>query len=406
MEYIKRHMEKVIDRALKQYKVVLVTGPRQIGKTSMLKHNYLNEFEYLTFDDINYLRLAIEDPILFMKQHLNKTIFDEIQYVPSLFTSIKLKIDKEEKYGRYLMAGSQAFHLMKNVSESLAGRIAIRELLGLSLREKFKVDFYEPFLPSDKYLKERRKYFVKYEDMWYHIHRGSFPRLMDENVVWEEYLSDYVKTYISRDVHDIVNVGDEISFSKFMIAIAARSGELINYRKIADEMGIAVNTVKHWISILVTSGLVYILEPYTTNILTRNVKTPKLYFLDTGLLSYLTRWNSADALKRGAVAGHVFETFVVSEIIKSYKNAGYTNLPFYFYRDKEKNEIDLIIEKDNTLYPIEIKMAANLNKEMAKAFSKLDQFKDKKVGLGTIICQYDNMIYLEENLVAIPVEYI
>lgn len=157
---------------------------------------------------------------------------------------------------------------------------------------------------------------------------------------------------------------------------------------------------------MVTSGLVYILEPYTTNIPTRNVKTPKLYFLDTGLLSYLTRWTSADALKRGAVAGHVFETFVVSEIIKSYKNAGYTNLPFYFYRDKEKNEIDLIIEKDNTLYPIEIKMTANPNKEMAKAFSKLDQFKDKKVGLGTIICQYENVIYLEENLVAIPVEYI
>ncbi|MFA5692599.1 MAG: ATP-binding protein [Acholeplasmataceae bacterium] len=404
--YIKRHMEKVIDRALKQYKVVLLTGPRQIGKTSLLKHNYLNDFDYLTFDDINYLRNATEDPILFMKQHKNKTIFDEVQYVPSLFSSIKLEVDKEEIYGRYLMTGSQAFHLMKNVSESLAGRIAIRELQGLSLREKYNIDFTEPFLVTETYLNTRKKYLVKYDNIWNHIHRGSFPRLMDKNVNWDEYLSDYVKTYINRDVREIINVGDELTFSKFMIAIAARSGELLNYTKIANEVEVSVNTVKRWISALVTSGIVYLLEPYSTNILTRNVKTPKLYFLDTGLLSYLTKWTTPQTLQHGAVAGHVFETFVVSEIIKTYKNAGYTNLPFYFYRDKEKNEIDLIIEKDNTLYPVEIKMSANPTKHMAKAFSKLEQFKDKKVGLGVIICQYENMIYLKDNLISIPLEYI
>lgn len=406
MKYYKRHMENVVDRALKQYKVVLLTGPRQVGKTSLLKHKYLEDFDYVSFDDINYLRLAREDPILFINQHQDKTIFDEVQYVPSLFSTIKLKIDQEEKYGRYLMTGSQAFHLMKNVSESLAGRIAIRELLGLSLREKHNISFYEPFLITKSYLEDREKHLVKYDNIWYHIHRGSFPRLMDESVHWEEYLSDYVKTYINRDVNEIINVSDQMIFQKFMIAVASRSGMLLNYTQIANEVGVSVNTVKRWVSVLITSGLVYLLEPYATNILTRNVKTPKLYFLDTGLLSYLTRWMSADTLKYGAVSGHVFETFVISEIIKSYKNAGVTNLPFFFYRDKENNEIDLIIEKDNTLYPIEIKMTANPSKNMTTAFSKLNQFKNKKIGIGTIICQYENVIYLKEDLVSIPVEYI
>lgn len=406
MKYIKRHIEKTIDRALEQYKVVLVTGPRQIGKTRLLKQKYGDKYDYLTFDDINYFRIAKEDPILFMQQHKEKTIFDEIQYVPSLFSTIKLEIDKEETYGRYLMTGSQAFHLMKNVTESLAGRIAIRELLGLSLREKYNVDYTEPFLVDEAYLNNRKKHIIKYDNLWTHIHRGSFPRLMDNNVNWEDYMGDYVRTYIGRDIHDLVNVGDELTFSKFMISVAARSGELLNYNNIADEIGISVNTVKRWVSILVTSGLVYILEPYQTNLLNRIVKTPKLYFLDTGLLSYLTRWTSADTLRNGAKAGHVFETYVISEIIKSYKNAGYTRLPFSFYRDKEKNEIDLIIEKDNILYPIEIKITASPTKDMVKAFSQLKKFEDKSIGLGAIICQYENMIYVKEDVVAIPVEFI
>lgn len=404
--YVKRHMESVIDNALKQYKTVLLTGPRQVGKTSLLKHKYDKNYEYLTFDDINQLRLATEDPILFMQQHKDKTIFDEVQYVPTLFPTIKLEIDKYDIYGRYLMTGSQAFHLMKNITESLAGRIAIRELLGLSLREKFDINFTKPFLSERSYFDERKSHLKKYDQLWYHIHRGSFPRLIDENMDWEAFMSDYVKTYIGRDVRDIVNVGDELAFSKFMIAVAARSGEMLIYSHIADETGVSVNTIKRWVSILVTSGLVYLLEPYNSNILNRIVKTPKLYFLDTGLLAYLTRWTSAEALKNGARAGHVFETFIMSEIIKSYKNAGYINLPFSYYRDKEKNEIDLIIEKDDVLYPIEIKMTANPQKRMVTAFAQLDKLPHKKRGLGTIICQYEHMIYIKDDVVSIPVEYI
>ena len=244
--YVKRHMESVIDNALKQYKTVLLTGPRQVGKTSLLKHKYDKNYEYLTFDDINQLRLATEDPILFMQQHKDKTIFDEVQYVPTLFPTIKLEIDKYDIYGRYLMTGSQAFHLMKNITESLAGRIAIRELLGLSLREKFDINFTKPFLSERSYFDERKSHLKKYDQLWYHIHRGSFPRLIDENMDWEAFMSDYVKTYIGRDVRDIVNVGDELAFSKFMIAVAARSGEMLIYSHIADETGVSVNTIKRW----------------------------------------------------------------------------------------------------------------------------------------------------------------
>lgn len=247
---------------------------------------------------------------------------------------------------------------------------------------------------------------MKYDNLWKHIHRGSFPRLFDEKIDWAEYMSDYVKTYIGRDVRALVNVGDELLFSKFMIAIAARSGELLNYNSVEDEIGVAVNMIKRCVSIFITSGLVYLLEPYQTNILTRIVKTPKLYFLDTGLLAYLTRWTNYEALQNGAKAGHIFETFVISEIIKSYKNAGVMQLPLSYYRDKDKNEIDLIIEKDHVLYPIEIKMSANPNKEMVKSFAKLQQFKDKKIGLGAIICQYQNSVFIKEDVVAIPVDYI
>lgn len=404
--YIKRHMEKVIDKAIKQYKTVLLTGPRQVGKTTLLRQTYGKDYDYLTFDDINFLHLAKEDPILFMQQHKHKTIFDEVQYVPSLFSTIKLEVDKKEVYGRYIMIGSQAFHLMQNVTESLAGRVAVRELLGLSLREKFNVSFYEPFIPSKNYLEKRKEHLKEYENIWTHIHRGSFPRLNDSLVDWEDYMSDYVRTYIERDVRNITNIGSELTFSKFIIAVAARSGQLLNYNSLANEIGISNNTVKRYISILVTSGLVYLLEPYQNNLINRIIKTPKLYFLDAGLLAYLTRWTTADALKNGAVSGHVFETFVISEIIKSFKNDGYSHLPLSFYRDKDNNEIDLIVEKDNILYPIEIKKTAKPTKEMAKAFNQLDKMTNKERGLGVIICQYDKLIYLKDDLVSIPVEYI
>ena len=404
--YIHRHIEFVLKNVSRQFKTVLLTGPRQIGKTTVMKHLFDNTHPYVTFDDFNQLNLAKEDPMLFMKNYQKNAILLEIQYVPMLFPAIKYVVDQNEEYGKYLMTGSQAFELMRNVSESLAGRIAIVELYGLSLREKKGISFYTPFIPTKSYIEERTETIKKYEDLWYQIHRGSLPILEKRDFDWEQIYSSYLKTYIERDVRNLVNIGDEVTFSKFVIAVAARSGELLNYNSISNDIGISLNTVKKWISVLKASGLIYILEPYHHNILTRIVKTPKVYFLDTGFLSYLTRWMTSEVLRNGAKAGHVFETFVISEIIKSYTNAGKTQLPLYYYRDKDGKEIDLIIEENGALYPVEIKMTASPNKEMIKAFGVLDKIPSMKVGTGALICLIEKKMLLSEDVYALPIEYI
>ena len=223
---------------------------------------------------------------------------------------------------------------------------------------------------------------------------------------WEIFYSSYVQTYIERDVRQLAQVANEAQFLKFMIALAARSGELINYDSVARDVGVSGDTVKRWLSILQTSRIIYLLQPYHNNQLKRAIKTPKVYFLDTGLLAYLTRWPTAETLANGAKAGHVFETFVISEIIKSYINAGKVNLPLYFYRDRDGREIDLIIESADTLYPIEIKMSASPQINMARNFAAIDEVPGKKRGTGAILCQYDRKLMLSEQLVVLPVEYV
>ena len=230
--------------------------------------------------------------------------------------------------------------------------------------------------------------------------------MIDKAISWERYYSSYVKTYIEKDVRQLVNIADELKFMKFLTALAARCGELLNFNAIANEVEISIDTVKRWISILQTSGIIFLLEPYSNNILKRVVKSPKIYFHDTGLICYLTRWTTPEVLKNGAKAGNIFENFVVSEIMKTHLNAGKTISSIYYYRDKDKKEIDLIIEKDGVLYPIEIKMSANPTKGMAKNFSVLHNIPDKKIGIGCILCQYDSKLYLSENLISLPITYI
>lgn len=334
-------------------------------------------------------------------------MLDEIQYVPGIFPYLKMSIDKDRKDGDYLITGSQAFVLMKNVSESLAGRVAILELQGVSLREANNCDFDMPFIPTDDYISNRSNKLTSYENIWRSIHRGYMPELVyNPEKDWEVFYSSYVQTYIERDVRQLTQVADETHFLKFMIAIAARSGELINYDSVARDVGVSNDTIKRWLSILQTSRIIYLLEPYHNNQLKRSIKTPKVYFLDTGLLAYLTRWPTPETLANGAKAGNVFETFVISEIIKSYINAGKINLPLYFYRDRDGREIDLVIESADTLYPIEIKMTASPNISMAKNFSALDDVPDKKRGTGVILCQYDRRHMLSEQVVALPIEYV
>lgn len=401
MKYIKRAAEEVIKKQEKMLKTILVTGARQVGKTTMLK-NVKPDINYITLDDMLLNQSAKEEPNLFFKSNKPPIIIDEIQYAPELLRNIKMIVDDSEERARFYLTGSQKFNLMKDVSESLAGRIGIINLLGLSLREIKGINFNKPFIPTEEYLKLREKcnVDVSYDEIWEIIQKGSMPALYQEESDAEMFYAMYVRTYIERDVRKLTQVGDEMAFLKFMTALASRIGQLLNLESISNEIGVSVPTATRWLSILQTSNIIYILEPYYNNIMKRAVKTPKVYFLDTGLAAYLTKWKNKDVLESGTMAGNFFENYVIVEVIKSYYNSGELRPPVYFYRDKEKREIDLIIEENGKLHPIEIKKSANPSKDMIKNFKVLE--KVKEVGEGAVICMYDNAIDLDEKNKAIP----
>ena len=407
MKYYRRSIEQVINEYKEQFPILLLTGPRQVGKSTLFKELFRAEYKYFSLDDPILKEQIVNDPRLFLKNNSEKLIIDEVQYAPSIFPYLKMKVDENREDGMYLMTGSQAFVLMKNVSETLAGRVGILELQGISLREQFDIEFNKPFIPNEEYISEREKNITEYTNLWQRIHRGYMPELVfNDKKKWEFFYSSYVQTYIERDVRDLINISDESKFLKFMISLASRSGELLNYGAVANEVGVSNETVKRWVSVLRTSRIIYLVEPYFNNHLKRVIKTPKIYFMDVGLLAYLTKWPTPETLANGAKAGNIFETFIISEIVKSYLNAGIINPPLYFYRDKDKKEIDLIIEEAEKIYPIEIKMSASPNKEMAKNFSVLKRKVDKEIGTGVIICQYDNKVYLSEDILVLPIEYI
>lgn len=405
MKYIKRLAENVIIEQEKMFKTILVTGARQVGKTTMLR-NMKSDINYVTLDDMILNQAALEEPELFLKSNRPPLIIDEIQYAPNLLRYIKMEVDNSDQKTLYYLTGSQQFNLMKDVSESLAGRIGILNLLGLSLREIEEIDFNKSFMPTKEYLNERKNFDKKisYEKIWNIIHKGSMPALYHGESNTDMFYAMYVNTYIERDVRSLTQVGDTLSFLKFMIALASRIGSLLNLNSIANEIGITIPTAQRWLSILVASNIVYILEPYYNNIMKRAIKTPKVYFLDTGLAAYLTKWKNSDVLEAGNMAGNFFENFVIVEIIKSYFNSGELRPPVYFYRDKEKREVDLIIEQNGKLYPIDIKKTANPNKGMIENFKVLEDIKE--VGEGAVICMYDKIIDLDEKNKAIPYRYL
>lgn len=421
MYSIKRHIAPVVERRAKNSKAILLTGSRQVGKSTLFKHLF-SGVNQVTFDDDLLLMQAMEDVGLFLMNNPAPLMIDEVQKCPSIFNKLKMVLDNTDEHGIYFLTGSQKLQLMEEISESLAGRVSIVELDGLSLRELNEVDFNRHFVPSKEYLEEREQKLKKYEaDIWETIHRGSFPELYaNPEREWIDYFQSYVKTYLERDVNKLIKASNHMTFVKFMTAVAARTGQIVNYATIADQVGVSEITIKEWISILEKSGVVYILKPYTSSVLNRAIKTPKLYFRDTGLCSYLTRWLTPETLKNGAMAGPMFETFVINEILKSYSNEGldYDFDVFYYNgRDKKKRkvngeleevdgEIDLIIQEGDVLHPIEIKMSTMPKAIMASEFDILDGIPDKKRGMGAIICLLDRKLYLRENLVALPLWYI
>ena len=406
--YINRHSEKTVQELARMFGAVLVAGPRQVGKTTMLER-LTDGMNYATLDDPILRASAEEESVTFFKDYPPPVFVDEIQKAPALFEQIKMLLDRERKKGQFFLCGSQQFRMMKGVSESLAGRIGLVTLLGFSLRESHGIAFDVPFLPTEEYFSQRKLNIanISYDEVWNTIHRGSMPELHDNpDFDWQMFYGAYVRTYIERDVRELSEIGDTVKFTKFMVAAAASTGQLLNLSSLARDVGISQPTAERWLSILVTSNLVYLLPPYSNNITKRAIKTPKLYFLDTGLAAYLTRWNTPEVLKNGAMAGALFESFVLSEIVKSYYNRGILELPLYFYRDKDGNEIDLLIEENGTLYPIEMKKHADPRKRDMEAFDLIDRIPGIKRGPGGVVCLYDKLITLRGEDRIIPVNFL
>lgn len=410
MAYIRRAVSDILKNRVMASKCTLITGARQVGKSTLIRHEFPS-YNRANFDDRLTRLQARDEPKLFFLNNPCPLFIDEVQKEGSIFEEIKRKVDESDKRGQFILSGSQKLGLMKGVSESLAGRVSVYELTGLSLREIKGIGFNRHFVPTDEYLDERESELKEYDGLWDIIHKGSYPELYDVERDWQEFYSSYVATYLERDVNELI-AADGITFSKFLTAVAARTGEMLNYANIASEVGVSEPTIKTWVSVLERTGIVYVLQPYSSNALTRAIKTPKIYFRDTGLACYLTRWLTADALKNSAVAGSMFETFVVSEILKSYTNEGKDyRFNIFYYRGKDKsassdNEIDLIIEENGVLYPVEIKMSGNPKANMSATNPILDRIPEKKRGMGVILCLVEKKIYLRENLLALPIEYI
>lgn len=410
MAYIERAITPILKKRVQNSKCMLVTGARQIGKSTLIKHDF-PDYNRANFDDKLTRLQAREEPKLFFLNNPCPLFIDEVQKENNVLEEIKLLVDESDERGRFILSGSQKLELMKGMSESLAGRVSITELSGLSMREIHNVKFNRHFVPTGEYLQEREKELRPYDKLWETIHKGFYPELYNVEREWQEYYSSYVSTYLERDINELISA-DSITFTKFLTAVAARTGEMLNYANIAGDVGVSELTIKNWISILERTGIVYLLQPYSASALNRAIKTPKIYFRDTGLACYLTRWLTAEALKCSAVAGNMFETFVVSEILKSYTNEGKDyRFHIFYYRGKDKtasaeNEIDLIVEEDGVLYPVEIKMSGNPKANMGATNPVLDKIKDKSRGMGVILCLIDKKTYLRENLVALPIEYV
>ena len=400
--YRRREAEATLLSLMGQFKVVLVTGARQVGKTTMLQHVLPENFRYVTLDDPRAGVLAREDPVLFFDANRLPVAVDEVQRVPELFQQVKFLVDQSPEVGRVVLTGSQTFQLMQGVSESLAGRVAILEMTGMSLRELTGCGGRGPYVPSEVG-DDGRCESPENLDLWATIHRGSMPRLMDPSVSWDAFYTGYVRTYLERDVRDLITVKDEASFYHFLVACAARTGRLVNHSALARDAGVDTKTAQSWLSVLQASGVVRLLRPFWSNATKRIAKTPKLYVTDTGLACYLLGWNSPETLRRGAMAGHVFETFVVGEVIKSYLNAGGDARNVHFYRDARQREIDLIIQEGRVLHPVEIKTSATVTREAAAGFSVLADVGDYDVGAGAIICQTWEPYPVTATVKAVPV---
>lgn len=421
MKYIKRAAEDTVAQVSEMFPVLLVTGPRQVGKTTLLQRLAETqrstgvERKYVTLDDPDARYLAKHDPALFLQRYSPPVLIDEIQHATELLPYIKMSADGSQRKGDFWITGSQAFRLMKNVSESLAGRVGIVNLLGLSDAEIYQ-EQSEPFQTDAARLMNRlpAKTRKGLNEIYSRIFKGSMPALYaDKDVDWETYYCSYVDTYLQRDIRDLAQVGDEMQFYNFMTIAAAHTSKPVVYEELASSAGISAPTAKKWLSVLASSHIIALVQPYHNNALKRVVKMPLLHFLDTGLAAYLLKWGNPEALEKGAMSGAFFESYVFSEIYKSYLNAG-KEPPIFYYRDKDQKEIDLLIYQNGILSPIEIKKAASPGKAAiknfhvlepvtrAEAFGGLEALK-VEIGTGSVICMANDLLPVDEKNWYVPV---
>jgi predicted AAA+ superfamily ATPase len=406
MQYIQRDMENVFRRMQEQFKVVLVTGSRQVGKTTMLKHLMEGAARrYVSLDDLTVRQFARSDPKGFIETYAPPVFIDEVQYAPELFTYIKIQVDERRQAGDYWLSGSQIYRLMRGVSESLAGRVGLLDMLPLSQNEIY--NHFEDYAFSFDFdaLKEKSDKAAKCppQEMFERIYNGSMPELFGGRTVDRPaFYESYIRTYIERDVRDLSNSIDTLKFHRFITSAAARCSQLLNCKSIADDAEIDQATAKKWLDILETLGLIFYLHPYSNNLLKRTIKSPKLYFYDSGLVAHLCRWNSAEALMNGAQAGAILENYVVSEIAKAYANAG-RRFDMFYFRNKDDKEIDIVIEENGKLHPLEIKKTSSPDKRLTKVFGLLDG-NGKSLGVGGVACLYDDFLFLDRQNVVIPVK--
>lgn len=404
MAYITRHLENVVKEVTKEYPVVLVTGPRQVGKTTMLQKMMEGTNRgYVTLDDLNERSIAKTDPELFLQLHKPPVLIDEVQYAPELFTYIKMHVDKNHTPGDFWLTGSQVFKLMKGVQESLAGRVAVLSLTSLSQAEIYGGS-NEPFTVDLDALNDRKdgKEEADTGAIFERIYKGSMPAIVSGvNSNSQIFYNSYLSTYIERDVRELSDSIDSLKFLRFITAVAARCGQMLNVADIARDADINLVQAKSWLGILETLGIIFYLHPYSNNLLKRLVKTPKLYFYDTGLVCYLTKWSSAETLESGAMNGAVLENYVVAEIMKTYLNNG-KNPYLYYYRDKDAKEIDIVLEHDGVLNPIEIKKTANPGTELIRVFDLLDKASTPR-SKGAVICMKPSLNAINRDNYIVPV---
>ena len=405
MAYIHRTLEQRIMDISRGYSCLLLIGPRQVGKTTMLEHLMEGSGrQKVTLDDVENRRLAQSDPALFLEMHPAPVLIDEVQYAPQLFSYIKINVDNGAAPGSYWLTGSQAFQLMELAQESLAGRTAIVHMSALSQSELYGDGTTEPLSINPEKLNRRKEHLSSCNsmEMFERIWNGGMPghrsgRYTDRDVFY----SSYIQTYINRDVSDMIPGVDKLLFADFIRAAACRVGQMLNTHDIAQDVGVSDDTAKRWLQVLEKSEVIFYLRPYSNNLLKRTVKTPKMYFFDTGLAAYLTKYSSPEILMNGAINGAILENYTVAEIRKTWLNSAKECL-LHYYRDKDTNEIDMVIEADGELHPLEIKKSTNPGTELASAFKVLDKGSVPR-GAGAILCLREEISAIDRNTFILPI---